>query len=564
MTNQKNEQTTNYMYYIVDNTRVKENPGWDVVIFEDNLKSRLAWVFSNFEINDDGLKLYWIEKESIYALDSREQAIAAVEDMKLSKILSNMDDIKSVSLLPSDDTPTDISRNGCTSNNGVPLPDSNTDESVYGPLQIPSPIWATYPIHGSSGSENTIQTEVDPVTGIVYNFLQSGKDQSIGPSENHLVQHINSVVGLVSIGGLYVSSNQAILHYIDEKDSEDFPELKVGHYYIARNITEQLADIYTLDNELISTLATGRFEAVTCKQLLETYTEVALKHPHLFSYGSPSSTHKEVYKIAVGPNEKLANHGVERKKLFNNPYSRISLEDRDWIKHCLHDHQWVFVEEGPSIESRLEKLLDSEESGWNEVERLSVALSEAQRENEIIRKLAEDNELGEALTELHEFYRQRYNAKHNECLELLAASQEQLEQMKRHYEQLISAHSNAVPLDFPDSSMKADTLLEAVKMERQHLASRNYLLNRAVNNLNDILIFPFAEPNADTRSILRSVESAINFINSAQGEGTFAEDQLKPHSTYEGGECTCVDCGGTDSGTWVCKKCQNKRDRRNR
>lgn len=33
-----------------------------------------------------------------------------------------------------------------------------------------------------------------------------------------------------------------------------------------------------------------------------------------------------------------------------------------------------------------------------------------------------------------------------------------------------------------------------------------------------------------------------------------------PQSTGEGGECTCVDCGGLDSGTWVCKKCQDKRD----
>ncbi|MEK5469310.1 hypothetical protein MKY64_30360 [Paenibacillus sp. FSL R7-0210] len=42
------------------------------------------------------------------------------------------------------------------------------------------------------------------------------------------------------------------------------------------------------------------------------------------------------------------------------------------------------------------------------------------------------------------------------------------------------------------------------------------------------------------------------------------EEPEPPHSCAEAGECRCVDCGCTDSRTWVCQSCQDKRDQRYR
>lgn len=46
----------------------------------------------------------------------------------------------------------------------------------------------------------------------------------------------------------------------------------------------------------------------------------------------------------------------------------------------------------------------------------------------------------------------------------------------------------------------------------------------------------------------------------ALGEGSKESTKTEPHSCGEGGECSCIDCGGTNSRTWVCEECQKKRE----
>lgn len=400
MTNRNDEIKPNYLYCILDNTHINLNPGWDVEIFIDNANSRLAFRTSNFDIKDIELREYLVEKESLYGLDSKEKALAALENMKEFKKLSNIYDLQPASLKLEN-----------TTMKGVPLPN---DEIMNG---------------------TSIQLEVDSVTGIVYNLLQANKESEKGSGEGlSSVGAYNSIEGLTSIGGIYVYPLRVILRFIDEKYSGDIPGMKVGHYYIADNINDQLADIYTLDFEWIGTFCTGRFEAVTSKELLETYPEAAKNHPHLFDSVEPYITYVEISNFNVIEDVEHENHDYSGKGKYNNPFSRMGLEERDWIASKIEHRDWTYAGLGIEGERKVLTLLDSEQKGWDEVERLSLALTEAQQENELIRKLTDGSELGEALAELHEFYRLRYTDKQNECLDLLASTRNELEYLKLKYE----------------------------------------------------------------------------------------------------------------------------------
>lgn len=412
MTNNNVENTTKYLYCIIDNTGAKQNPGWDVEIFQDNQNSRLAWIQSFSDIENIELRDYWVEQESVYGLISHEKALEVVEHLKLSMKLTNMEVI------------------------------------AHNHAMMPSPKWV---IFNGEGKQNPILVEIDPVTGIVYNVQETIHELKDERANSLSVDPYSSIPGLTSVGGLYVTSKRAILRYIDETDVSDMYKMKVGHYYLAEKITNENVHVYTLDHQWIDTFYTSRFEAVTCEDLLETYPEATLNHPDLFSNQSLSSMQGDFYETSEELSDALGEkQGDKHRKPLHNPFSRISLEDRDWFEQSIERGEWRYEEGESAVEGSLQKLLDSEQAGWNEVERLSEALEDAQRENEIIRNLVDGTELGEALTELHEFYRLRYTAKENDCLERLDAALKELELSKREYDKLTSNHRPSVPLPIKD------------------------------------------------------------------------------------------------------------------
>lgn len=56
------------------------------------------------------------------------------------------------------------------------------------------------------------------------------------------------------------------------------------------------------------------------------------------------------------------------------------------------------------------------------------------------------------------------------------------------------------------------------------------------------------------------LSDGVASISVALGEGSKESTKTEPHSCGEGGECSCIDCGGTNSRTWVCEECQKKRE----
>ncbi|AIQ34208.1 hypothetical protein R50345_05950 [Paenibacillus sp. FSL R5-0345] len=71
---------------------------------------------------------------------------------------------------------------------------------------------------------------------------------------------------------------------------------------------------------------------------------------------------------------------------------------------------------------------------------------------------------------------------------------------------------------------------------------------------------------AEAQQTIARQQKVIDWYESGGSMGELVEEgsDKAPQSTREGGECTCVDCGGLNSSTWVCKQCQDKRDQRYR
>ncbi|WP_339316902.1 hypothetical protein [Paenibacillus sp. FSL R10-2734] len=114
--------------------------------------------------------------------------------------------------------------------------------------------------------------------------------------------------------------------------------------------------------------------------------------------------------------------------------------------------------------------------------------------------------------------------------------------------------------NFREAAKRGKLLAEA----QQTIARQREALESARNTMEDALSVGEARykdfdtrlcPWADLSDGVENIEAALG-----KKEGS----DKAPQSTSEGGECTCVDCGGLNSSTWVCKQCQDKRDQRYR
>lgn len=70
------------LFCVMDSTTSKSLPGWDVEIFNDTQKVRIAWVKSDVGTDDETMREEFNKELSVFGLSSEEEANKYVETLK--------------------------------------------------------------------------------------------------------------------------------------------------------------------------------------------------------------------------------------------------------------------------------------------------------------------------------------------------------------------------------------------------------------------------------------------------------------------------------------------------